>query len=229
MFKRILLPIILFVVIAGGSILIFDGDTLNDSVLGYVLFAEVFVLLYYWYYHINKNKKSGIYFIYLSAAYATYFIFTMIIAFVYASGNMGWTAFLVIYFLVLAAILGFLFFLNFMYGGLNDSLKNENRGEHSLAKMREICEETIFVLDQYKKDASEPIAVYKEVAEALEFSDPVSHKSVYAIERQIMKGLKTGLSHAKNKYFGKIKAVIKDSNGVLFLIQKRNRVLKDNK
>lgn len=229
MFKRILLPIILFVVIAGGSILIFDGVTLNDSVLGYVLFAEVFVLLYYWYYHINKSKKSGIYFIYLSAAYLAYFLFTMIIAFVYASGNMGWTAFLVIYFLVLAAILAFILFLNFMYGGLNDSLKNQDRGEHSLAKMREICQETMFVLDQYKKDASEPIAIYKEVAEALEYSDPVSHKKVYPIERQIMSGLKTGLSHAKNKHFGKIKAVLKDSSGVLFLIEKRNRVLKDNK
>lgn len=227
--KKLLVPIIIFVVLGALTYLLLDTLPMGEAVLLYPLVAELGVVLYFWDYQINKNKKSGIFYIYLSLIVITVFLFTLVWSFLVANGSVAWGTFLTVYWIFLAISLVFAGFLKLMYRGLNESLKNQTKGEHGLAKMQELTKETMFILDNYKKDASEPIKVLKEVDEALEFSDPVSHKNVYAIERQIMSGLKTALKHAKNKHFGKIKAVMKDSNGVLFLIEKRNRVLKDSK
>ena len=227
--KKLLIPLIIFVIVGGLTYLLLNEMTNGAQVLYYPLVAELFVVFYFWDYQINKDKKSGIFYIYLTLIIITLFVFTLVWSYLTAAGTVAFDTFLLIYWIFVGV--GFILagFLKLMYRGLNESLKNQTKGEHGLAKMQEITKETMFVLEQYKKDASEPIKVLKEVDEALEYSDPVSHKNVYALERQIVNGLKTALKHAKNKHFGKIKAVMKDSNGVLFLIEKRNRVLKDSK
>ena len=227
--KKLLVPVIIFAAVGLLTFVLFDSLANGEAVILYPLVAELGVVLYFWQYQLTKSKRSGIFYIYLSVIVVVIFLFSLVMSYLYASANLGWTTFLTIYWIVVALALLAAGFLKLVYRGLNDSIKNQTKGEHGLNKMQEITKETMFVLDQYKKDATEAIKVLKEVDEALEYSDPVSHKSVYAFERQIVSGLKTALRHAKNKHFGKIKAVMKDSNGVLFLIEKRNRVLKDNK
>lgn len=227
--KKLLLPIVIFVVVGGITLLLLDSSTNGEIIILYPLVAELFVVFYFWDYQINKSKKSGIFYIYLSVIVITIFLFTLVWSYLFATAQVDWNTFLLIYWIFVGTGLILFGVLKLMYKGLNESLKNQTKGEHGLSKMQEITKETMFVLEQYKKDASEPIKVLKEVDEALEYSDPVSHKNVYSLERQIISGLKTALKHAKNKHFGKIKAVMKDSNGVLFLIEKRNRVLKDSK
>lgn len=227
--KKLLLPLILFVVFGGLTFIVLDSLPKGDLVLLYPLVAELAVVFYFWDYQINKNKKSGIFYIYLTLIVVTLFIFTLVWSYLVATEAVAWSTFLVIYWIFVGVGLLLAGFLKLMYRGLNESLKNQSKGEHGLSKMKEIAKETMFTLDMYKKDATEAIKILKEVDEALEYSDPVSHKNVYAIERQIISELRVALRHAKNKHFGKIKAVMKDSNGVLFLIEKRNRVLKDSK
>ena len=229
MFKKFLLPIILFVVLGVLSFFLLDTMANGASVLFYVLIAELLLLLYFWRYQLQKAKKSGLYYIYVTVIVLFLVIYTLLLSFLYASAAIAWTLFLGMFWVVFLIGIGLLILLGFVYGGLNDALKNQNKGENNLAKMKDICRETIFVLEQYKKDAGDAIQVLKEVEEALEYSDPVTHKKVYGIERQIVGELKTGLRHAKNKLFGKVKSVMKDSNGVLYLIKKRNTVLKDSK
>ena len=227
--KKLIIPLVIFVIVGALTFLLLDAMTNGEQVMLYPLVAELFVVLYFWDYQINKSKKSGIFYIYLTLIVITLFIFTLVWSYLVANGTVAWNTFLLIYWIFVGAGLILSGFLKLMYRGLNESLKNQTKGEHGLAKMQEITKETMFVLENYKKDAKEAIKVLKEVDEALEYSDPVSHKNIYSLERQIVSGLKTALRHAKNKHFGKIKAVMKDSNGVLFLIEKRNRVLKDSK
>jgi hypothetical protein len=228
--KKLLVPVIIFVVAGIVTYFVFDGlGEAGQRVLFYPLVAELGVVLYFWQYQLTKSKRSGIFYIYLSLIMIFAFVFTLIVSFLYANGSMAWNSFLLLFWIVIGISLVVAGLLKFIYAGLNDSISNQERGEHGLAKMKQVAKETMFVLEQYRKDASEPIKILKEVEEALEYSDPVSHKNVYSIERQIMSGLKTALRHAKNKHFGKIKAVMKDSNGVLFLIDKRNTVLRDSK
>ena len=63
----------------------------------------------------------------------------------------------------------------------------------------------------------------KQVLDAIEYSDPVTHKKVSSLEKEIIKKLQVGLNYSKNKHFDKTKSIMKDSNGVLFLIKERNR------
>ncbi|AIO18634.1 hypothetical protein KQ51_00754 [Candidatus Izimaplasma bacterium HR1] len=227
--KKLLVPLVIFAAVGLLTILLFNSFINGEAVIMYPLIAGLGCVLYFWQYQLTKGKKSGIFYIYLSVIVAFIYIHSLVMSALYANASLDWTTFLGLYWIVVGlAVLGILF-LKLMYRGLNDSIKNQSKGEHGLSKMQELAKETMFILDQYKKDASEAIKVLKEVDEALEYSDPVSHKSVYPLERQIVSGLKTGLRHAKNKHFGKIKAVMKDSNGVLFLIEKRNRTLIDNK
>ncbi len=227
--KKFLLPIIIFAVVGGLTLILLDSMPNGDQVLLYPLVAELFVVLYFWDYQINKSSKSGLFYIYLTLIVIALFCFSIVWSYLVANNTVTWNTFLIVFWIIVALGFALSGFLKFMYRGLNESLKNQVKGEHGLAKMQEITKETMFVLEMYKKDATEAIKVLKEVDEALEYSDPVSHKNVYGLERQIISGLKTALKHAKNKHFGKIKAVLKDSNGVLFLIEKRNRVLKDSK
>ena len=227
--KKFLVPIIIFAAAGAGTYLLFDTLQNGQDVLLYPLVAELGLVFYFWQYQMTKTKKSGLFYIYLSLIIIFVFVFTLIMSYLYANGSLAYNTFLIVYWIVVAlsAIVSFL--LRFVYSGLNDSIANQERGEHGLAKMKELAKETMIILDQYRKDASTAIKVLKEVVEALEYSDPVSHKNVYGIEKEIVKGLKVALRHAKNKHFGKINAVFKDSNGVLFLIEKRNSVLKDRK
>ena len=228
--KKLFMPIIIFVVVGVLTYFLFDAmGAAGQRVLFYPLVAELGLVLYFWQYQLTKAKRSGIFYIYLSVIVIFFFVFALIISFLHANETLAWNTFLLLFWVVFALGLGAAGFLKLIYKGVNQSISDQDRGEHGLAKMKQLSRETMFVLDQYKKDASEAITVLKEVEEALEYSDPVSHKNVYAIERQITGGLKTALRHAKNKHFGKIKAVMKDSNGVLFLIEKRNTVLRDSK
>ncbi len=227
--KKLLVPIVIFVVLGLLTYLLFDALENGAQVMLYPLVAELGAVLYFWQYQLTKSKRSGIFHIYLTIIIVFVFVYTLIVSYIYAAGNIGWTTFLVLFYVVAGVMLLLGAFLKLMYRGLNDSIANQTRGEHGLAKMKEICKETMFILEQYRKDASEAIKVLKEVDEALEYSDPVSHQSVYSIERHIVSELKVARRHAKNKVFGKIKKVLKDSNGVLYQIEKRNRVLRDNK
>ena len=228
--KKLLGPILVFGALGVGTYFLLDSmGEAGQRVLFYPLAVELAAILYFWRYFLTRSKRSGLFYIYLTLLVTFIFVFTLVMSFLAANETLAWNSFLVVFWVVLAISLLAIGFLRFVYAGLNDSISNQARGEHGLAKMKQISKEAMFVLNQYKKDASDAIKVLKEVEEALEYSDPVSHKNVYPIERQIMSGLKTALRHAKNKHFGKIKAVMKDSNGVLFLIEKRNTVLRDSK
>jgi len=227
--KKLLVPIIIFGVLAILTYLLFDAQTFGNEVMFYALTAELLAVLYFWQYQLSKSKRSGIFYIYLSVIVVFDFGFTLIMAFVRSSENISYNAFIFIYWIVIALSLIAAGLLKLVYRGLNDSIQNQAKGEHGLSKMKQIATETMHILEQYKKDAAEAIKALKEVKEALEYSDPVSHKNVYGIEKQLVSHLKTGLRHAKNKHFGKINAVMKDSNGVLFLVEKRNTLLKESK
>ena len=229
-FLRItIIPIILLGVIGLITLLFFSSLPNSSKILLCPLIAELLLVIYFWKYQLVKKTKSGLFFIYLTFLVLSVFIVKLITTFLYANGTLEWELYLIIYFsfLGVAFVAGTL--LKIIYGGVNESIKMQFKGEHSLSKMKELCLETIFVLEQYKKSAKEPIKLLKEVAEAIEFSDPVTHKKASLIEKEIITGLKEGLRHGKNKHFNKIETVMKDSNGVLFLIQKRNSVLKNYK
>jgi len=227
--KKLLLPLIIFVVVGGATMMVLDFFQFGNDVLLYALGAELLCILYYWQYQLTKSNKSGIFYIYLTAIVTFDFIIAMVLVVLRALGNIELNVFYLIFWIVVGLSVVVSGLLKLVYSGLNDSLKNQAKGEHGLAKMKDICRETMFILEQYKKDATEAINVLKEVEEALEYSDPVSHKNVYSLERQIVSELKTAKGHAKNKLFGKVNKVMKDSNGVLYLIKKRNTVLRDSK
>ena len=227
--KKLLLPLIIFVIVGGASILLLDTLEFGNQVLLYALGSELLCILYYWQYQITKSKKSGIFYIYLTLIVTLNLITAMVLVVLRALGNIELNVFYLIFWIAVGLSIVILGLLKLIYSGLNDSVKNQVKGEHGLIKMKDICRETMFILEQYKKDATDAIKVLKEVEEALEYSDPVSHKNVYTLERQIVSELKTAKKHASNKLFGKVRKVMKDSSGVLYLIKKRNTVLKDSK
>jgi|LGOV01.1.fsa_nt_gb hypothetical protein len=227
--KKILLPLIVFVGVGGVTILSFDKLEFGSEVLLYALGIELLFILYYWDFQLNKSKKSGLFYIYLTILVLFDWVFSIVLIALRATGIIELNVFYLVFWIITGLSVLVSGLLKLTYGGVNDSIKNQAKGEHGLAKMKDICRETMFVLEQYKKDATIAIKVLKEVEEALEYSDPVSHKNVYGIEKQIVSALKTAKKHAKNKLFGKVNKVMKDSNGVLYLIKKRNTILRDSK
>lgn len=229
LFKKIIIPILMFLGIAVGAYLIFDKMSNGDSVLYYVLIADILCTLYYFSYQLTKKKKSKIYYLYLTSIVFIYFLFTVITSLLAANSSISISGFRLLYFIVIGllglAIMG----LNLLYGGLNDSIRNQNRGKHNLAKMKQICEEILHILKQKGKDTEEAVKEIEMVIEALEYSDPVSHKSVYSIERKILNELQDALGASKHRLVGKVNKVLKDIDEVMYLIKKRNTILKDIK
>jgi hypothetical protein len=153
----------------------------------------------------------------------------MTTTFLYANGTLEWGTYSVIYFSFIGVAFVAGISLKLIFGGVNNSIKMQYKGENNLSKMKEICSEISNVLTQNKNDVKGSIRLLKEVVEAIEFSDPITHKKAFAIEKEIINRLEVSLKYCKNKHFDKIKSVIKESNGVLYLIQERNRIIKINK
>ena len=65
--KKLLLPLIIFVVVGGATMMVLDFFQFGNDVLLYALGAELLCILYYWQYQLTKSKKSGIFYIYLTA------------------------------------------------------------------------------------------------------------------------------------------------------------------
>ncbi len=227
--KIFVIPLVLLGVV-GLVTLTFYSDLPNSSkILLCPLLAELSLVLYYWKYRLNKNIKSGVFYIYMTFLVLLVFTVKIIATFLFANGTITWMPYSVIYFTFVGIVFLAGIVLKIIYGGVNESIKMQYKGENNLFKMKDICLETIFVLEQNKEETIKPIKILKQIIDAIEYSDPVSHKKVLPLEKTIIGKLEETLKYAKNKYFNKIKEITKGSNGIIYLLEERNRILRDHK
>ena len=227
--KVVVLPIVLLG-IAGLVTLAFYSDLPNSTkILLCPLLAELALLLYFWKYQLTKNTTSGLFYIYMTFLVMLVFTVKIIATFLYANGTITWMPYSVIYFTFVGVVFLAGVILKIIYGGVNDSIKMQYKGENNLSIMKNISLEIIFVLEQSKNETIKTIKLVKQISEALQYSDPVTNKKVIPLEKIIIGKLDTTLKYAKNRHFNKIKEVIKGSNGILYLIGKRNDTLRNIK
>jgi hypothetical protein len=230
---RFLKVIVIPVVILGIGALITLGvysDLPNSAkILLVPLLGELSLLFYFWKYRLTKNTTSGVFYIYMTFLVLLVFVVKIIATYLYARGTITWMPYSVIYFAFVGLVFIAGWILKIIYGGVNKSIKMQFKGEGNLAKMRDLCKETIHVLEQNKQDSIRATRLMKEVLETIEFSDPVTHKKVIPLEKNIIEKLEKTLYQAKHKLFHKIRDVVKGSTGVLQLLEERNEVLKQYK
>lgn len=229
LFKRLILPVVIFLVVAYLSLFIMPNMSNGQTAMYYLLVADIVTAIYYFGFLFKKGNSSKIYYLYLNVIMLAFFLFSIVATLAMANETISYSFFVLLYFIVVAVFVILIFVISLLYGGLNQSIKNQNKGEDNLAKMKALCEEILFVLGQKGKDTEVAVKEIEMVKEALEYSDPVSHKSVYGIERRIISELKDALNASKHKIIGKVKKVLRDVNEVMHLIEKRNTVLRDHK
>jgi len=227
--KIVVIPFVLLGLAALVTLTLYSDLPNSSKILLCPLLAELSLVLYFWKYQLTKNTKSGLFYIYMTFLVLLVFTVKIIATFLYANGTITWMPYSVIYFSFVGVVFLVGILLKVVYGGVNESIKMQYKGEDNLAIMKDLCSEIIYQLDQNKQDSVKTIKIVKQVLDAIEYSDPVTHKKVSALEKEIISKLQSGLKYSKNKHFDKTKSIMKDSNGVLFLIKERNRILQTSK
>lgn len=227
--KIFMIPIIILGMAALTTMAVYSELPNSSKIMLAPLLAELSLLLYFWKYHLTKNTKSRLFYVYMSFLVMLVFTVKIIVTYLYANGTIPWMPYSVIYFTFVGLVFLAGVLLKVVYGGVNESIKMQYKGETNLASMKNLCIEIIYVLEQSKRETFRQIKLLKQVLEALEYSDPVSHKKTIPLEKEIISKLEFVLKQANSKLFNKINDVTKGTNGILYLIEKRNKVLKDNK
>ncbi len=211
------------------TIAVYSDLPYSEKIMLAPLLAELSILLYFWKFHLTKKTKSGLFHIYMTFLVMLVFVVKIIATYLYSNGTIPWTPYSYIYFTFVGIVFIAGVILKVLYGGTNSAIGMQYKGETNLATMRALCKEITHVLNQNKLEATKAIKGLRQLEDAIEYSDPVSHKKVIPIEKTIIDKLEKTLIYAKNKHFGKIREVIKGSNGVLHLLEERNNRLRQYK
>lgn len=227
--KIFVVPLVILGVVLLATLAFYSDLPNGARIMLAPLLAELSLVLYFWKYHLTKNTKAGLFFVYMTFLVLLVFTVKIIVTFLYANGTIPWSPYAYIYFGFVGIVFVAGFVLKFMYGGVNESIKMQYKGEGNLIAMRELCFETIHELEKNKQETIKVIRLLNQVLEAIEYSDPVTHKKVIPIEKSIISKLETVLKHAKHKHFNKIRELTRGSTGVLQLLDERNKLLRDKK
>ena len=227
--KVVVLPVVILGVALIVTMAVYTDLPFSSKIMLAPLLAEVSLLFYYWRWKLTRKTKASLFHIYMTFLVLLVFVVKIIATLLYSNGTITWMPYSVIYFVFVGIVFIAGLLLKWIYGGVNTSIKMQHKGEGNIARMKELCVEIMHVLELNRHEATKAIRAIKQVLDAVEYSDPVTHKKVVPMEKAIISKLETTLKHAKSKLFNKVRDVAKGSSGVLHMLEERNNMLREYK